>query len=102
MTMDGLDDREIHIPATSKICDYCRHRVFLPHRSCAAFPGGIPMPIWRGRHNHQSAYPGDHGIRYSPLRPEDIETIESMAAGDRPVKGASIAELTERRRRVAS
>jgi hypothetical protein len=36
------------------------------------------------------------------LRQEDIDTIEALADGEKPTPGASIAELTERRRRVAS
>ena len=100
--MDGIDDREVHIPVISKVCDYCRHRVLNPHRTCSAFPNGIPMRIWKGEHDHRRPYRGDHGIRFSSLRPEDIESIEAVASGERPAPGVSIAELTERRQRVAS
>lgn len=100
-----IDDSEIHIPGFSPICDGCRHRILHPHRTCAAFPNGIPMRIWLGERDHHRTYRGDQGIRFSPLRPEDIDTLDAIVDRElsiKDTKGASIAELTERRRRVAS
>lgn len=37
--------------------------------TCAAFPEGIPLVILRGEKRHTRAYPGDHGIRFTPLVP---------------------------------
>lgn len=31
---------------------------------CAAFPGGIPMPIVLGEDMHVRPWPGDGGVRY--------------------------------------
>ena len=37
---------------------------------CKAFPAGIPLPIWRGKFNHTTPYPGDHGILFAPVAPK--------------------------------
>ncbi|HKG25151.1 MAG TPA: hypothetical protein VKB09_05840 [Thermomicrobiales bacterium] len=100
--MDGIDDRELDIPMTSPVCDLCRHRILNPHRTCAAFPNGIPLRIWRGQHDHTRGYRGDHGLRFSPLRSEDLSTLDAIAQRELSAKGLSIAQLTEQRRRVAS
>src|SRR5262249_4981999 len=42
------------------------------------------------------------GIRFSPHRPADLETLEAIARRELSAKGTSVAELTERRQRVAS
>jgi hypothetical protein len=97
-----IDDTELHIPGFSPICSRCRHEILRPHRTCAAFPDGIPMRIWLGEHDHQRPYRGDRGIRFSPHQPEDLDTLDAIAHREISAKGVSIAELTEQRRRVAS
>lgn len=32
--------------------------------TCAAFPDGVPQRIVQGMDQHQSPYPGDHGIQF--------------------------------------
>lgn len=97
-----IDDSELHIPTFSSVCSRCRHKIARPHRTCTAFPDGIPMKIWLGQNDHTRSYRGDHGIRFAQLRPEDIETLRELAQ-ERPIpSGVSVAELTERRQRVAS
>lgn len=35
---------------------------------CAAFPKErIPLPIWLGENDHTTPYPGDGGVRFTPL-----------------------------------
>jgi len=92
-----INGRELYIPQTSRICDYCRHRFFAYHqRRCAAFPDGIPMPIWRAQHDHQSPYPGDHGIRWESLRPQDIAVLKGLVGGERPAPDMSVAQIADR------
>lgn len=63
-----LDDTEVNLPAFSEICIHCRHLDPSGERKCAAFPGGIPLPIWLGENDHREPFPGDHGIQFAPVR----------------------------------
>ena len=40
-----LDEEEESLPDYSPICSYCAHQDWGIGRHCAAFPGGIPLPI---------------------------------------------------------
>jgi hypothetical protein len=37
---------------------------------CTAFPEEIPREIAGNKHDHRKPFPGDHGIRFEPLKPE--------------------------------
>ena len=39
--------------------------------TCTAFPAGIPDDILMSRHDHQTRYSGDHGIRYQAVADEE-------------------------------
>ena len=34
---------------------------------CTAFPDGVPMDIWANEFDHHKPYPGDDGIRFTPI-----------------------------------
>ena len=37
---------------------------------CNAFPDGIPIVIWTNEFDHRNPYPGDGGIRFTPIPPD--------------------------------
>lgn len=47
-------------------CDRCRH-LNRSRLTCPAFPNSIPGVIFDNEHDHRQPYPGDHGIRWTPL-----------------------------------
>lgn len=56
-------------PVTAPVmCNTCVHRQAYKMRGtgCAAYPDGIPPELIR-RGEHDTPYPGDHGIRYQPF-----------------------------------
>jgi hypothetical protein len=46
------------------LCLTCKHYI---HRTCTAFPDGIPDEITMGTHDHHKPYPNDNGIRFEKL-----------------------------------
>ena len=34
--------------------------------TCTAFHGLIPIQIWQDKFDHRQAFPGDHGLRFTP------------------------------------
>lgn len=63
------------------ICHMCKHwrpGIGNPDgkQTCAAYPTGIPQPIWEGTQNHFQQVPGDGGIVFEPrpeITPEQVE-----------------------------
>ena len=56
-------------------CYRCRHldreaAASLHVMRCTAFPDEIPHAIAGNKHDHRKPFPGDHGIRFEPLKTE--------------------------------
>ncbi|MFH0900535.1 MAG: hypothetical protein V2A73_07890, partial [Pseudomonadota bacterium] len=64
MTAVIVLDKDSSISTYSRVCTYCRHWHVGPGRTCAAFPDGIPLPIWLGNNDHREPYRGDQSIRF--------------------------------------
>ena len=57
-------DKDSDIPVYSSVCALCDHLIDTIERKCGAFPGGIPLEIWQGKHDHKTPFPGDDGIMF--------------------------------------
>jgi hypothetical protein len=58
-------DKGHNTPVYSPVCVFCAHMdPDLRSRTCAAFPDGIPLEIWRGLNDHTKPFAGDNGIRF--------------------------------------
>jgi hypothetical protein len=63
------DSRYAENPKTAKIaqCYWCAH--FQGGEKCRAFrKKPIPDAILNNFHDHNTAYPGDNGIRFEPIK----------------------------------
>lgn len=56
-------------------CQNCKHFDHLRRTVCAAFPGGIPLPITWGEIIHTEPFPGDNGIRFEPMTAADQDAL---------------------------
>ncbi len=63
-----LDSREI--PRNQAVqCGTCKNHI--PYTvTCKAFPNGIPRELL-GKWDHREPFPGDNGILYDPVDPEN-------------------------------
>ena len=55
--------------STSGQCIGCKHYTMMS--TCEAFPDKIPYKIISGQFIHTEPYPGDHGIMYDPIDPDE-------------------------------
>ena len=57
-----------------KSCATCKHLNRGTFTSCAAYPGGIPLPILSGDISHDAPLPKDNGIQFEPLPESEKES----------------------------
>ena len=50
-------------------CNSCKN--VITWKNCKAFPQGIPEELLEGKWDHTEPYPGDNGILYDPVDPEN-------------------------------
>ncbi len=69
-------DKDHELLPFSEVCSRCAHNFPRPASEftsadptgrCKAFPNGIPFDIWTGKNKHDSPYPGDNGITFTPV-----------------------------------
>lgn len=62
------ESAEFGISGISPVCSLCKNldRNAPAERKCSAFDS-IPLDIWTGKNKHIASYPGDGGIRFSPI-----------------------------------
>ncbi len=75
-----LDEEYELISAYSPVYSFCAHGDESGARRCAAFPGGIPPPIWEGENDHRQPYPGDNAIQFKQWKEAVAEAPEAALA----------------------
>lgn len=69
-------------------CDVGRHLDPDGMPRCAAYPGGIPLPILAGDVAHDRPLPGDRGIRFERATPAELRRRMARSVVDlKPVAG---------------
>jgi hypothetical protein len=98
-----LNERSDDLPIYSPVCFPCRHLDItdIAARRCRAFPEGIPIAVWIGKHDHRTPFPGDRGVQFEAPTVSDVAALRVQLEQAEREREDALADRRARRRGAA-